>query len=995
MKKITYDLWGHIENPTIVLSTRYHKHLGEITNIFGYNTSFNMNSFQEFSFDLYKVVDGKECKLWDQVVDFKYIYIPEFKEYFEITTSMDETDNTVKHVTAKSASEVELSNRILHDYHFNDETDIDRDDYEPTVIYNPDNPKASLLDRVLHDKYPEWTIKHVDNTIAKIQRTFTANGTTPYQFFTSTVASEIDGLFVFDSVNRTISLYDLDDRCLECKYKGNFIDRCPRCGSTNYTKGYGKNTGIYLSTANYANSISLSGNPDGVKSCFKVSGGDDLITATVANLNPNGSNYIYHFSKDMMSDMPQELVDRINSYEELYASVLPTYTDLTEQWYEKVDEELYLRSGMMPETPIPGDTTAAEQLAILESAYRTGTTVAVSDITKTTNASADSSVKGLSRAIVDPRYTVDIVSSTLSDLDKTTNTRTWTGKFKVTSLGKVDKDGNEDTATSAADVNVIVNGNYEEFLKQKIDKSLDRKDAGLITLFKIEDDEEFKAELKKYCLNRLTSFKDTYQAVLEILIKQQVTTDNAIFYGGKLYEEFYTPYYTRLGYIESEMVVREGELNTIIEEETALEEQRAEIQVQLDLEDYLGTDLFNIFKLYIREQDFGNSNYISEGLDNSEVVAKAQELLDVANDELYKSAELQVTINDNLNNLLGTSEFSNFKEKFEIGDWMLNEIDGKLYKLRLVSMSLNYENQDINVTFSNVLKYRDGTSDVRSILSQAQSMATTYGYTSKQAEQGSEAKTEVDEFRDYGLNAAKYNVLAGDNQTVVIDNHGIVCTEYDDEFERLSSEQLKILNNMIAFTDNNWQDVKTAIGKISYKLDGKEKTTYGVNADTLISGVIISGDIYSLNYSSTDRAGTHFDLMTGDFSIGGGKISFDHSIDTITIEAANINWSGGEVNAPDISEIPDLEEKLDAKQDKLTAGANITIDSNNVISANVIGTCTAIRLSSAEYEALPTSDKLDPTKIYFISNKSHKSSIVGSDGSRLVGSDGSSIIGRN
>ena len=75
------------------------------------------------------------------------------------------------------------------------------------------------------------------------------------------------------------------------------------------------------------------------------------MTATVRNCNPNGSGYIWFISQDMKSDMPKELVAKIESYDSIYedyqkthkfaisSSAITEYNKLIEK-YKKFDEEL-------------------------------------------------------------------------------------------------------------------------------------------------------------------------------------------------------------------------------------------------------------------------------------------------------------------------------------------------------------------------------------------------------------------------------------------------------------------------------------------------------------------------------------------------------------------------------------------------------------------------------------------------------------------------------
>ena len=880
MRKFTYDIFDTIAPPTLILSTKYHKHIGNLVNVQNIANEFNMASHQEISFDVYKEVDGVKCELWDQIVDFKYLYVPEHNEYYELQVDIDETNMTVKHCVGVSASECELSQKYLRDFHVNDETDILRDDYVVTVFYNPHNPEGSLLDRVLHDKGQSWTIEHVDSSIAGIQRTFTADGSTIYDFLMNDVAKEIGCLFLFNSVNRTISAYDLKSKCnnVECGFRGEFVDYCPKCGTTNFTKGYGTYQNVFVASENFANQITVDGDADNVKNCFKIAGGDDLITATVANLNPNRSNYIYRFSDDMLSDMPSELVAKLDTYNQLYNELLPTYQGYTDDYYEAVDQELYYHTKMMPDTPMPTDTTAALELSkLMNQTY----TVAVQNLVSVSKASADLAVQGYAKALIDPRYTVEVFDSTLSDISGIT--RTWKGKFKVTSLGKVDDQGNPDEAKSNTYKTITVNGNYEEFLQQKIQKSLDRKDAAFTTIFNIELDSDFKRELKEYSLDRLTSFANTYQSVLEILIQQGVADVRATddLYRIELYNSVYLPYYNRKGFIEDEMVIRQAEVDAAKADIDEANKQRRIIQNQLDLKKYLGDELYEIFTLYLREDTYTNSNYISDGLDNGEVIQKAQELFTVAESELYKASELQYSLSGTLANFLNTEEFKDVKGKFEIGDWILCKADDRLYRLRLINLGYSYDSPaDMQVTFSNATRINNSVSDMMDLLNKAESVATSYDYTAHQAEQGKKAQDTMSEFLKLGLDSSLYNIMSGANQEVVIDEHGITAKEFVDTLDDYSPEQLKITNNILAFTDDNWKTASLGLGKHLYRHYDESTNTwiteegYGlsakfVNAGYINGSVMSGGHIYSENYDSVNNIGTHIDLLNGTFNFAG------------------------------------------------------------------------------------------------------------------------------
>ena len=133
-----------------------------------------------------------------------------------------------------------------------------------------------------------------------------------------------------------------------------------------------------------------------MKNCFRLVAGDDLMTATIANCNPNGSSYLWYISEATRRDMSGELRAKLDAYDGDYdyynkrhATSIPTtlanqynalvtkyrayrptlkyigtsivgYAALMEAYYEAIDFETLLRHDLMP-TPTMTETTAATE----------------------------------------------------------------------------------------------------------------------------------------------------------------------------------------------------------------------------------------------------------------------------------------------------------------------------------------------------------------------------------------------------------------------------------------------------------------------------------------------------------------------------------------------------------------------------------------------------------------------------------------------------------
>lgn len=137
-----------------------------------------------------------------------------------------------------------------------------------------------------------------------------------------------------------------------------------------------------------------------MKNCFKLEAGDDLMTATIRNCNPNGTDYIWYLSDAVKEDMSKELVDKIKAYDNAYntyqnsyvatldgdlinkynalvdkyriyndelgriESPIVGYSSLMNAYYNTIDLALYLQSALMPTVKM-SDTNANKEAAKL------------------------------------------------------------------------------------------------------------------------------------------------------------------------------------------------------------------------------------------------------------------------------------------------------------------------------------------------------------------------------------------------------------------------------------------------------------------------------------------------------------------------------------------------------------------------------------------------------------------------------------------------------
>lgn len=948
---------GQPITPDLVLSYRGGTKQGIIHNVQSLTNANALVETAEISFDVYKEIDGVECQLWDDIRDFRLVYIPHldtstFNPWYELSVEVDENDCTIKHCHGVHLQEAELGQLTLNGVEINTEDDIARDDYSPTIIYDPKNPEASALDRILKDKASHYTIVHVDSSIANSQRTFSWDGSSIKDAFDD-IANEVECLFKYGEytnndgkIHRTISVYDLNDRCMECGERGSFTTKvCPKCGSANINYGYGTDSGIFLSHENFAGDITYSSNKDSVKNCFRLVAGDDLMTATIRNINPSGSQYIWYLSDSVRADMSHALQDKLKAYDTEYESYstekqidIPStviseynalinkyklyddtltnikypiigYSALTDVYYSALNFYSLLKTTLAPASEHGEKTTAAKELTKLTT--NTLSPLGIQNAEISSSATVTSAVQNYAKVFIDTSlYRITAKCNTYE-------AKVWKGTITLTGYSD-----DEDTATSAV-LTVYVSDATPDFIKCQIEKAMKKNNVdatGTVALFK-KSESEFKQALSFYSVDNLNILASIARGCLDILIQQGVADP-----ANELYSSMYLPYYNRSVWIQDELREREAEVLKLRGTRSNpdgvldyIEKQRQAIANKLDLRSYLGETLWVEFCSFRRDDTYQNDNFISDGLSDTELIAQAKEFIKNAEREIVKSATLQHTISCNLNNFLlvkeqdveespvpivtldgihiithdqlylvkGNATFSPLLVNFEVGNWVHIEIDGVVYKLRLTSYKIDYDNLDkLDVEFSDVTYGLDYMSDTQSILAQAQSMATSYSMVQHQANKGNNANKQIMDMVENGLNLTNKRIVnAADNQNMVVDESGLLMREKNEFGDDYSAEQTKIINHGFYYTNDGWKTVKTGLGKYIYydPETGTYKEDYGIIAHKIVGNIILGNELGIYNTSGSVKIDQNGMTITADAS--------DTNKDLFTLQRKNEDGS--------------------------------------------------------------------------------------------------------
>ena len=130
-------------------------------------------------------------------------------------------------------------------------------------------------------------------------------------------------------------------------------------------------------------------------------------------------------------------------------------------------------------------------------------------------------------------------------------------------------------------------------------------------------------------------------------------------------------------------------------------------------------------------------------------------------------------------------------------------------------------------------------------------MAKSYSSIKRQAEKGKQSKDFVDNWIQKGIDTTTTKIVNGEDQEIVYDKHGLLFRKYNSDEGTYSPKQLKILSQILAFTNDNWKTCKAALGEFEYynPKTHQMETDYGLIASKIIGNIVLSEELGIYNKS--------------------------------------------------------------------------------------------------------------------------------------------------
>lgn len=245
---------------------------------------------------------------------------------------------------------------------------------------------------------------------------------------------------------------------------------------------------------------------------------------------------------------------------------------------------------------------------------------------------------------------------------------------------------------------------------------------------------------------------------------------------------------------------KQSEINTLNSQVTIIENSIANLRSQVKSENNFTQEQLEELDYFIKEETYSDSNYTEENVE--ELYEKGQEILN-------KISQPPIEFSMDIVDFLSIVECQHDWDKLVLGDIVTiqHESLGVDIQVRLVGYSHDVDSNSLTLKFSNRNSIDDPSVYLKDLLSQMSSTSTQVDFSRfKWSQYDEDKKSDIILYVDSELDAARNKILAGRNQDVEVGERGIICKDPNNP-----NQQIRILNNIIAMTNDGWKTAKLAI----------------------------------------------------------------------------------------------------------------------------------------------------------------------------------------
>lgn len=777
---------GVTEAPTIVLKTLGSDIIGTIPGVFNLKCDIQFSEPSEMTFDVPSHYDGVENWIYERLTGHMQIYTEHYGVYLLSSVSEDtDGSKSVKHITAYSI-EKELESKKF----FLNEGTVKF--AEPTNLTDENTVLGQILASATG-----WSAGYIAPTVAQRYRTFEQYDDYLLSFVYKTIPEKYRCVFVFEPYNKTINVYDID------------IDY--------------EMLPIYLDCETLLSSVSVEEMDDEMVTALSPYGADDL---DIREVNPIGTNWIYDLSYFISKgDLGGALADKWQAWQRSIQNNRSLYEGLSALRASATSQLV------IAETQL---TELNNELENLTGQQNTTVQALALEITDEGKNSQQQLLDDINAKLVDKRREIaaqEVQISEIKSLLDSNNPQSYTAQiativaelgiknyftdeeYRILSHYFIEQDLVEETIV-ASDLDTTVSGQSY---------SLDNASLGFTgsSITKIDMTDDFAKTMHtlsggSFALNGTLSLSaDIIRGTVEVADSGKFVIS---IYAGNIKAGSSTA--------ASGLITISGTTDKIDSDIIKASSQETGQDGNIyEIEEFKGS--------YLKFTPNSGFMYITANVSDYQRYAAKKELYDFALDVLKDSATPTYEFSVDSGNFLFAQDFEPFRNALELGKGIYLKIgNDKVIKPYLIGFELDFEDPSkFSMVFSTRFKRYDNVNTLKDMVEQSYSSSRSFDASKYTYNLVADQASQVSEFMSSSIDAAKNAVLAAKDQSVKIDSAGITVSS-DGKY------QLRLVGNMLAMTDNNWETAKLGIGRFATAELGEY---YGINAE-VVGGKLIVGN---------------------------------------------------------------------------------------------------------------------------------------------------------
>lgn len=871
--QIAFDKFGRPEPPTLLLQTADERTIGTLPNVANLKITVNFSETSEISFDLPAYSDGVPTPLYDKVAGYKVIRT----EHYGIFLLMKPEISGDGIEEIKSVTGYSLEKKLENKQFFLEEGTFN--------FWNPATPDDTILGRIL-EVSPGWKAGYVAPSLIGRYRTFDQYDDYALSFLYDDAMDTFRCVVVFDVYNKTINAYDADDD----------VSALP----------------IYLGFDNLVTDLDITELTDELVTAMTPSGADDL---DIRQVNPTGTNWIYDISYFIENgDIPSALAEKWTEWQKSVLNRQEYYKGLVGLRASATARLLSEQAKLVDRKAELDDLTNQQSVTIQALALETTADGKASQQKKLDEINANMEKK--KKEVADQEAVVADIKTTLDASNPDSypaQIKAVNDELKLTAFFTADEYAllrhyfieqplSDDTFV-ASDVDTAVTGESSKVTNGAIaisDSTLAQVDFGEI-------------KKKMYTIAGGTAVVTAANKMSISIIRGTLEH--------KAGDEFVFSLYC------GEMKI--GEKNApsgLITLTGTLSNLKNDIHEVNDKEviTYEGTSL----SFDITTADL----YMTTNVSDYQKYSVEMELYDHAVKTLADVASPTYEFSVETGNFIWAQEFEPFRKGLELGKGVYLRLhNDEVITPVLIGFDLDFEDQEkLSLTFSNRFKRHDNVANLKEMIENSYSSSRSFDAAKYTYNQTANQASKVSEFMNSSFDAAVNSIIGAKNQSVRIDGAGLHIGEPDSPY------QIRIINGMIAMSDDGFQSAKVAIGHFATDELGDH---WGVNAD-IIGGKLLIGNGLVIEAPNDDGVmqfkvdATGAWLYNSTFVLakdGGGKILIDPRYGIASGKGDLYTTNGTTVTPSFIDEDGKIvfDDDITLKGLKIPKGTNFYIDAND------------------------------------------------------------------